>query len=79
MSSKPKSAGGKSDYQYLKEQGFDSMKDFAASYGEKPTPDGLHNAKVILGTLREDDSGSAAGKWYKTEKEAGRQPTLGDD
>jgi len=77
MSSNVKSEAEKSDYQYLKE-GFGSMKDFAASYGEKPTPEGFHNAKVILGTFRENDSGSATGKWYKSEKEAGRQPTLND-
>lgn len=79
MSSKVNSEGEKSDYQYLKEQGFNSMKEFAASYGEKSTPEGLHNAKVILGTFREDDPGSAAGKWYKSEKEDGRQPTLEDE
>jgi len=79
MSSKGKSEGEKSDYQYLKEQGFNSMKEFASSYGEKSAPQGFHNAKVILGTLREDDPGSAAGKWYKSEKEAGRQPTLEDE
>lgn len=64
------------DYQYLKSWG--GMKNFALSYGEKPTPEGFHNAKVILGTFREDDPGSAAGRWYKSEKEVGRQPTLTD-
>jgi len=54
------------------------MKDFAASYGESPDPDGLHNAKVIMGAMRQEDSGSAVGKWYKSEKAAGREPTLED-
>ena len=47
------------------------MAQFAASYCEKPTPEGFYNAKVILGALREDDPGSTAGKWYKSEKAKG--------
>lgn len=50
------------------------MKDFALSYGEKPTPEGFENAKVIMGALREDDPGSKVGSWYKSEKAKGTEP-----
>ena len=52
------------------------MKDFAASYGEKPEPGGFDNAKVILGAMRQNESGSAAGGWYASEKGKGNEPTL---
>lgn len=51
------------------------MKDFAAAYGEKPDPGGFDNAKVILGAMRQNESGSAAGRWYKSETAKGNEPT----
>ena len=52
------------------------MQDFALAYGEKPDPDGFDNAKVILGAMRQNESGSAAGRWYKSEKAKGNEPTI---
>ena len=52
------------------------MADFAAAYGEKRTTDGIDNGKVILGAMRQNDSGSAAGRWYKSEKAKGNEPSL---
>lgn len=66
----------KSDYRFLKDQGFNNMQDFALSHGEKANPDGFDNAKVILGAMRQDEPGSAAGRWYSDEKAKGNEPTL---
>ena len=51
------------------------MRDFAAAYGEKPDPGGFENAKVILGATRQNESGSAAGRWYQSEKAKGNEPS----
>lgn len=66
----------KTDYRWLKDQGFNGRYEFGLAYGEKPTPDGFHNSKVIMGTLWEDDPASTVGKWYRDEKAKGKQPTL---
>ncbi|RMD44360.1 hypothetical protein DV735_g855, partial [Chaetothyriales sp. CBS 134920] len=62
--SSDKNVGNLSDNAYLKQSGFNSIKDFGASYGEKPTPEGYSNAKDILGAFRQDHPGSAAGREY---------------
>ncbi|RMZ80695.1 hypothetical protein DV738_g2683, partial [Chaetothyriales sp. CBS 135597] len=65
-----------SDYSFVKSQGFDNLAHFGMSYGEKPDPDGFANTKTILGAIRQDHEGSAAGRQYRAEQANLSAPTL---
>ncbi|KAL9624023.1 MAG: hypothetical protein Q9160_001776 [Pyrenula sp. 1 TL-2023] len=55
-----------SDYKYVQD-GWGNRQNFTMSYGEKPTPEGFNEATRVLGALRQDHPGSAAGQKYRAE------------